>query len=488
MSAIASTRRLPAPDALYRPCNIYLAFPALMDKLDEPLHLPGSLVKEELFNGTNILISGWVGQPRGRGTIDILWSSSLTIFLCTWTVLCLNVPDRNDGKLQVFLRRAKWMFWAIVWPELVLSVAIGQRASAVRSVKRFKALNFPQWTIRHGFFADMGGILLQPQNSTPFLVNSRQLAYLVEEGYAPFPDISEAEIWDRSKADTLTKAMTIIQASWLVVQIIGRAIIGIDVTTLELSAASIVFCTLGTFFCWLQKPSDVQKGIVLHMTASTEEILRNAGESAKWPYLHTPLDFVAKQNPTVGYDVMKRFGLRCDSIERPLRRFPNDRFLDISTTEKISLFCMTLTYAALHLVGWNFSFPSFTERLLWRISSCFIAGTTLVFWVLETIVARHRFGRWDKYLVWLKLKKARPCIEEKTETEDERREREQKAAKPTPTPLELALLVPITFFYALARGYMIVEVFMSLRTLPVSAFNTVDIVDMLPTGDTELRA
>ena len=86
------------------------------------------------------------------------------------------------------------MFWAIVGPEFVLSFAIGQYASARRSVARFKKLGCPQWTLRHAFFADMGGILLHPNDSTPFLVNSRQLAYLVEHEYIQCPQISAEDI------------------------------------------------------------------------------------------------------------------------------------------------------------------------------------------------------------------------------------------------------------------------------------------------------
>jgi hypothetical protein len=38
---------------------------------------------------------GWTPAPNNRGTIDILWSSCLTIFLCSWTALCLNLPPQT---------------------------------------------------------------------------------------------------------------------------------------------------------------------------------------------------------------------------------------------------------------------------------------------------------------------------------------------------------------------------------------------------------
>jgi hypothetical protein len=435
-------------------------------------------------------VSGWQSTPDVRGTIDIIWSSFLTIFLCTWTAVCLNIPHPNDSKLDIFLRKAKWMFWAIVGPEIVLAVAIGQHASARRSRKRFHNLGHTQWSVRHGFFADMGGILLQPKSSAPFVVNSRQLAYLVEKEYIPCPSITAEEIWDKSKADTLAKIITLIKASWLVIQLLGRAILHLPTTTLELSAGAIVLCTFGTFFCWLHKPADVHKGIILNTGATTAQILTDAGEAAVMPYRHTPLDFVAKESFTCSHDIMGFFSMRYDHPERPLRVFPNDRFPDIATWQKFALFCLTSAYAASHLVAWNFSFPTPTERLLWRVSSSLFTGVTIAFWIFETIAARQRYGRWDKYLIWLRLKKAPPqphADEEKvmgpirqgTIQRLDAFEQEQRKVKPLPF-WEVALLLPIVDVYAAARAYMVIEVFVSLRELPAGVYKTFEVANILP--------
>jgi hypothetical protein len=360
----------------------------------------------------------------------------------------------------------------------------------------------------------MGGILLKPKESTPFVVNARQLVYLVEHHYVDFPTITAEEIWDKSKADTLGKLLTLLQASWLILQLVGRAIQGLTTTTLELSAAAIVFCTFGTFICWLQKPSDVKTGIVLELESTTEQILKEAGDRAAAPYKHTPLDFVAKESFTVGYDVMGFFNLRSDERERPLRRFPNDRFPDISTIEKFGLFCWTTGYAAFHLVAWRWTFPTRTESLLWRISSLIITGVTVVFWVFETIAARQRFGRWDKYLIWLRLK-ARPAQNSTVDVEARGKskvkiapptlatagrsekvkvkvvarvntiqrldafEEEQKKANPM-LAWEMAILFPIIPLYIAARAYMVIEVFASLRKMPLGVYQTVQWTQVLP--------
>ena len=453
--------------------------------MSSSLHISGSSLNNIVFPDESATIIGWVPGPDGRGTIDIIWGCLLTIFLCTWTAVCLNLPHPNDSKQQILLRRMKWMAWGILGPELLLSVAIGQFASARRSVRRFRRLGYSQWTLRHAFFADMGGIFLQPKDSTPFLVNSRQLAYLIERGYTDFPEISAADIWDKSKADTMTRVLALAQTAWLIVQLCGRASQGLPITSLELSTAAIVFCTFGTFLCWLQKPSDVQRGITISIPVTTTQILIDAGTAAAEPYKHTPLDFVAKQHFTCGYDVMRFFNMRCDDSERPLRRFPNDRFPDIRTFEKLALFSWTLSYAAVHLVGWNFEFPTQSELLLWRISSLIVTFTTLLWWTLETIAARQRFGRWDKYLIWFKFRRKSILPSHNTDKNDTSVERddafeqEQSISKPI-LWWEAGLSVPIVFAYVAARIYLIIEVGLSLRALPMGAFKVVQVSQMLP--------
>ncbi len=364
----------------------------------------------------------------------------------------------------------------------------------------------------------MGGMLLQPKDSTPFLINSRQLAYLVQHKYLEYPNITAEEIWDKSKAHTLSKILTLIQASWLICQLIGRAITHLATSTLELSAGAIVFCTFGTFICWLHKPSDVKKGIVLNTTATTAQILTEAGHAAIVPYRHTPLDFVAKESFTCGYDVMGFFNLSCDNRERPLRRFPDDRFPNISPFEKFALFCATTAYASLHLIGWRFTFPTRIESLLWRTSSLVVTGTTVLFWIVETIAARQRFGRWDKYLIWLRLKKRQrlplPVTNEETREihqttltsageeaaqvttiskEDSIQpgvrqvtisylnafEEEQRKAKPM-LAWEVGMIFPVVILYAISRGYMIIEVFLGLRDLPLEVYQSFTIAQIVP--------
>ncbi|KAI4861911.1 hypothetical protein F4820DRAFT_431979 [Hypoxylon rubiginosum] len=400
-------------------------------------------------SGTSMRVTGWVSGPNQRGTIDIVWSSIFTIFLCTWTAICLNIPRPSDSKHRHLYTRLKWMLLAILYPELVFAVAIGQYASARRSLKRFHNLGHMNWTLRHGFFADMGGILLQPNDDDPFVVNSYQLFNLVRKNLVEFPAITEEEIWDKSKADTLTRFLTILQAGWLIIQLIGRAILRLPTSTLELSACSIVFCTLGTFLCWLHKPSDVQKGIVLVADFPSNQLLLEAGGIPIQPYRHSYIDAAGKDSFSCIYDIMRFSSKSSTKTDLPLRHFPNDRINSMDRRYAVLILCFNVAYTAFHLIGWYFTFPTTTEALLWKVSSLAAIALGIFSWVLERekpITAdRVKAGTKDRAVAW-----------------------------------KVALRITLVFFISLARFYIIIESLIGLREMPVAVYKNFEVADALP--------
>lgn len=100
---------------------------------------------------------GWVSSPDGRGTIDIIWGCILTIFLCVWTVLTLNI-SAPDTTLGAFTRtQMKWATIALFGPGWLSGIAGAQWSIARRAKKQFKDGGIV-WTMQQSFFADMGGV------------------------------------------------------------------------------------------------------------------------------------------------------------------------------------------------------------------------------------------------------------------------------------------------------------------------------------------
>jgi hypothetical protein len=67
----------------------------------------------------------WVSSPGFRGTSNILWSCTVTLFACVYTALHLNVPTRS-GRWLLLFQKVKWVFTALLAPEVVLYIAISQ--------------------------------------------------------------------------------------------------------------------------------------------------------------------------------------------------------------------------------------------------------------------------------------------------------------------------------------------------------------------------
>jgi hypothetical protein len=84
---------------------------------------------------SNTTIEGWVSQGGGRGTLDIVYTCVLTIFLCVWTSVCPNIPAITDSRFDRFRDKFNLACIGILGPDFLLCIAVGQRSSARRSLK-----------------------------------------------------------------------------------------------------------------------------------------------------------------------------------------------------------------------------------------------------------------------------------------------------------------------------------------------------------------
>jgi hypothetical protein len=71
-----------------------------------------------LFGDKDDEMVGWVPDPDQRGTISLLLTCLVTMFLCVWSALHLNIPARTQWRARAG-RRATWLLFALLAPELV---------------------------------------------------------------------------------------------------------------------------------------------------------------------------------------------------------------------------------------------------------------------------------------------------------------------------------------------------------------------------------
>ncbi|KAG0695634.1 hypothetical protein DFH29DRAFT_1083282 [Suillus ampliporus] len=242
------------------------------------LYIPLVCASLSSLNGTSVhTLDAASDCPscHARTLPHIIWSCAATLFACAWTAIHPNIPGMGDGKVAITSRRLFIMIMALIAPELIVTWAAAQFFSARAAAKDFNRAfgaklerdqvhddhipdsiatllseipesdgrhsqnpsaprpeKFRGWTVTHGFFAWMGGFMLYVNNKPRATLTPGELLHFVREGSVDMPDITEADVEDRSKGDGLSKAIAIIQLLWFVLQLITRYVQNLPTTLL----------------------------------------------------------------------------------------------------------------------------------------------------------------------------------------------------------------------------------------------------------------
>ena len=385
------------------------------------------------------LVHGWVSTDCGRGTSDILWSCLATIFLCVWTVIHLPVPKyRGNSPLSLRQRIVRsGIFTAlisVIAPEFLAITALNEWASAWQGKKDIKRLTQIDWTLTHQFFLDMGGVCIRSPSGRYLHLRTSDVVKAMKASsdtskpttthsswISELENLTEDQIKDLASSDTLTKLITCGQALWLVTQVVSRLCQHQALTLLEVSTCAYVSCALFSYVAWWKKPQACKSPIFLN--CSDEAISEIASGDYKSPYYESETwkGLVWVDQHWLGViDVTSDDNL--------------DDFIYYTTP------LYPVVFGAIHVASWNIILPSDVELWMWRASSiyCLIAGVMVFVTVLVFDISS--------------------LIDD--------------------------LLILIIFFtlalYPLVRIYMIVEVFLSLRALPRSAFESVQWSSFIP--------
>ncbi|KAI0104266.1 hypothetical protein GGR51DRAFT_229503 [Nemania sp. FL0031] len=416
---------------------------------------------------------GWVSTPNGRGTLSIAYSCATVIITAIWTILHLNVPGKAETLRQTLPRKVRWGLFAIFAPDMLTMVAASQWVKARKSVEQMKELsNLGVWTLVHAFYANSGGFILQPKNEIAFPVNAEQIYFLVSHSYIPFPKITEDEIWDKSKADWFAKGFALLQIGWLIIQSVARAVDGLSISPSEIFTLAFVASTTMSYFFWWNKPQDVKTPTILHCGFSMSIIRTNAGVPPNASYTDSPLDFIPdpdkfwERNPSLkDYDLERQMEAGSQDRAR-LQRVPDDAILmtaRLPSNVLVALIIPSLIHSTVHLLGWNFAYPSSVEQLLWRISVVTLASVSAVaVGIIHMLDTFGYQGRYNLTWVWIKFQREEPRSSQKC----------QKL-------LDMVLGFVVLLLTA-ARLYIILEAILSLRSLPADVFVTVNWTDFFP--------
>lgn len=425
---------------------------------------------------------GWTSSSSDRGTFDILWSCLLTTFLCGWTTICINVPTQRSTWIERLFRKSLVFCEAMAGPEFIFHNALGQYLVAKESVIKFKDAGFFGWTVRHGFYAGMGGFMLQSSDFVDIPLTLDQVFYLVTHGYIDYASvlIDKSIIEDKNKFDLLTRGLTTIQLLWFFINVIARIALGMAITTLELSTIAFVFCTICTCYCWRYKPQDVSTPIPVELKVPLATVLMCAGDDARRPYSYSPLDFANRDPHWFQYiwryclNITRSFGMHFHPHKRPIEKVWNDEFLHLGVWHSFALAFVQLGFAAIHFAAWNFHFPSDVERQMWRACCCFIPISMTFTWVVlyfgYKIFPRLTANASPSGHIW---QSDSFLFSRKNNSSD-------KNPKEDIPFLVGLILLPMGLVYVVCRMYIVAEDVVNLRLLPSSAFSAINWASFLP--------
>ncbi|KAL8801265.1 MAG: hypothetical protein Q9182_004572 [Xanthomendoza sp. 2 TL-2023] len=372
---------------------------------------------------------GWQSSPDRRGTSDILENCLFTIVTSIWSVQHLNLPSPRDGLGTQLLRKAKWSVLAILFPEVLLVQAVAERYTATKCMDMFenavgirvvrstwmskfkKRWDLPRecdeedahrivgstneqsqdqlatadvtersdFTLVHAHYAVMGGFrLLRTNEEKPVeakhrsnVLNALQLAHMCRQGFlAPGRLPSKDEIKNKSKSNAFTKAIALIQICRLLISVIARGCQGLEISQLEIITLAFVGCTLLTYAFWWNKPQDVDTPTLLAVTFQEGEwaVIQRERMDSLWQMLFPS-----------------------HATELPFSdRIPNDNIL-ISPALIRSCAAVgataTITFGSLHLIAWNFTFPTAPEKWMWRTAGVVAAYLPLLPLAINYITA-----------------------------------------------------------------------------------------------------
>ncbi|KAF8647844.1 hypothetical protein AX16_006512 [Volvariella volvacea WC 439] len=249
-----------------------------------PTSVPSGPIPNPICIVAAAVTASQCGLATTRTIYEIIYSCLGTILLCTYVSIHHNIPGQNSSSMRVTWGKVKTSFYALLAPEVVIMWALRQRIVAER-IALFHRRELPSsfsrergvdsqtpldrgWTRTHGFFVQMGGLMVEVAKGDYRVVTSLGTTLQVgvdpttqtlrqTKGIDAVPNITTKEINDHGKGDPLAKAIVVIQTSWFIAQCIARLTQGIVVTELELVTLAFAVLNAITYVLWWDKPLNV---------------------------------------------------------------------------------------------------------------------------------------------------------------------------------------------------------------------------------------
>ncbi|GJE96416.1 hypothetical protein PsYK624_126130 [Phanerochaete sordida] len=267
-------------------------------------------------NATLTNISSWQAEPTQRGTWAIISTCLCTLLISVWSAIHVDVSPRRQKR--AVLEKVRWFLVGLFAPEWLLYVAftqlcwtwelsrcakmdlpagqlvpspapsertghkrkpsvwsmesedaslvgtlVGQDEAETISSRTSYFVRQHAWTLSHGFYAAMGGFVLDSSPTPVFgtedclVVTPSMLLFLMAHAPDLIPDISQDHIQSLSKSNGLANLLVFAQLLYFLGSCIARPAQSLPFSLLELWTLSHTLAVLFVHIMWLKKPLDV---------------------------------------------------------------------------------------------------------------------------------------------------------------------------------------------------------------------------------------
>ncbi|KAI0048990.1 hypothetical protein FA95DRAFT_979046 [Auriscalpium vulgare] len=335
-----------------------------------------------------------------------------------------------------------------------------------------------KWTSRHGYFIIMGGFHFYDAGKPVHPLSSEDVIRLVAAGELIPP--TDAEIEALGQGDALSKGLAVVQTLWFIIQFVARRASGLLVTELEVVTLAYTMITIAMYVVWWDKPQNVSAALRVAKSPSTGPLPtsyygpKKPAQGGSWMFhyangIEDKLVNLATRNsvPTFYSGPSGTGGPSgaCKGLRK--RKLP-------AAVVAFGILCYaTVGFGSLHFLSWSSpTFPSSTERFIWRVCSAIIVILPIMgsscFQCLAIVRYRKSPMRRRRTNVWdVNVDGLASSLFLASGVDD------------SIASAQTAGFAICFFLYIVTRLILLVLSFITLRSLPALAFETVSWTDSI---------
>jgi hypothetical protein len=150
-------------------------------------------------------------------------------------------------------------------PEFIAVEGLQEWAQCRRMVENCSGYMGGEFKLSHAYYISMLALRYQATEGTSCnrIIWPNQFTWLLEQGLFNWNadhaswGLTENQICDKNKSDSITKLITLLQVLWFVATCIMRAANSLPLAQLESMTLSYIPLFAVTYFFWWEKPKDV---------------------------------------------------------------------------------------------------------------------------------------------------------------------------------------------------------------------------------------